>query len=134
MNSIKIPNKNYLLKNSVIKQKLKFKTLIRKLESIKKDNQLLEIKLIDKNKFVVEMEKFYKDMISDTDSINLIQGYGYLAFIQWNQSTRKLNNSINDLTTENIIQKKFSRDYEFFHTVSDSLNFLCDEFEKLENS
>ena len=133
MSSIKIPNKNSLLKNSVTKQKLKFKNLTRKLDSIKKDNQLLEIKLIDKNKFVVEMEKFYKDMISDTDSINLIQGYGYLAFIQWNQSTRKLNNSINDLTANNINQKKFSRDYEFFHTVSDSINFLCDEFEKLES-
>ena len=133
MNSIKIPNKNYLLKNSVIKQKLKFKTLIRKLESIKKDNQLLEIKLIDKNKFITDMEKFYKDMISDTDSIALIQGYDYLAFIQWNQNTQKLNNSINDLTTDNINQKKFSRDYAFFYTVSDSINFLCDEFEKLES-
>ena len=80
------------------------------------------------------MENFYKDMISDTNTITLIQGYDYLAFIQWNQSTQKLNNSINELTAENINQKKFSRDYEFFHTVSDSLNFLCDEFEKLENS
>ena len=63
----------------------------------------------------------------------LIQGYNYLAFIQWNQSTRKLNNSINDLTADNINKKKFSRDYEFFHAVSGSINFLCDEFEKLEN-
>ena len=75
----------------------------------------------------------YKDMISDTNTITLIQGYDYLAFIQWNQSTQKLNNSINDLTTDNINQKKFSRDYAFFYTVSDSINFLCDEFEKLES-
>jgi hypothetical protein len=133
MSSIKIPNKNSLLKDSVTKQKLKFKNLIRKLENINKANQLLQIQLIDKNKFVVEMEKFYKDMISDTNTITLIQGYDYLSFIQWNQSTRKLNNSINELTTDNINQRKFSRDYEFFHTVSNSINFLCDEFEKLES-
>jgi len=133
MKSIKMPNKDSLLKGSVIKQIKNFKNLIRKLEHIKKDNQLLEIKLIDKNKFITDMEKFYKDMIVDTDSITLIQGYDYLAFIQWNQSTQKLNNSINDLTTDNINQKKFSRDYAFFYTVSDSINFLCDEFEKLES-
>ena len=133
MNTIKKSDKNHSLKESIKKQKLNFKNLIRKLDNIKKDNQLLEIKLIDKNKFVLEMEKFYKDMISDTNTISLIQGYDYLAFIQWNQNTRKINNSISQLKDDSINQKKFSRDYGFFYTVSDSINFLCNEFEKLEN-
>jgi hypothetical protein len=133
MSSIKTPNKNPLLKDSIKKQKLKFKNLVRNLENIKKANQLLEIKLIDKNKFVLEMEKFYKDMISDTNTITLIQGYDYLAFIQWNQNTRKINNLINQLNNDSINQKKFTRDYDFFHTILDSLNFLCNEFEKLES-
>ena len=133
MKTIKKPNKNFLLKGSIKQQKLKFKNLISKLENIKKDNPLLEIKLIDKNKFILEMEEFYKDMISDTNTITLIQGYDYLAFIQWNQNTRKINNSINQLTADSINKKKFVRDYDFFYTVSNSINFLCNEFEKLES-
>ena len=78
------------------------------------------------------MEEFYIDLVSDTNTITLIQGYDYLAFIQWNQNTRKINNSISQLTNDSINQKKFSRDYGFFYTVSDSINFLCNEFEKLE--
>ena len=133
MNTIKKSDNNYSLKESIKKQKQKFKILIRSLENIKKDNHLLEIKLIDENKFVLEMEQFYKDMISDTNTISLIQGYDYLAFIQWNQNTRKINNSISQLNDDSINQKKFSRDYSFFYTVSDSINFLCNEFEKLES-
>ena len=79
------------------------------------------------------MEKFYKDLISDTSTAILIQGYDYLAFIKWNQSTRKINNSISKLTADSINQKKFIRDYDFFHTTSDSINFLCNEFQKLES-
>ena len=41
------------------------------------------------------MEGFYKDMISDINTVTLIQGYDYLVFIQWNQNTRKINNLIN---------------------------------------
>ena len=133
MKTIKEPNKNILFNDSIKKQKIKFKKLIRKLENIKKNNHLLEMKLINRNKFVLEMEGFYKDMISDINTVTLIQGYDYLVFIQWNQNTRKINNLINQLTADSINQKKFVRDFDFFKKASISIDFLCNEFEKLES-
>ena len=59
------------------------------------------------------MKKFYKELISDTTTLHLIQGYDYLGFIEWNQRNREVIEANEKIlnASEKFVDMKFKVDY-----------------------
>jgi len=133
LKKIKLPAKNKTLLDSIRKQLVKFgeiKNSIRKIE----DNYLVDNKkLIDERKFVLEMESFYVDLLKDKTTTAIIQGYDYMAFVEWSQQTKRIDNRGSKSLASNHIQKKSLRDRVFIISLLKTLEFLTHGFEKLEN-
>jgi hypothetical protein len=79
------------------------------------------------------MELFYLNLIEDKTTIALMQGYDYIGFVEWNQTTKKINKLTNKLPEVDSLEKKFIRDRLFINRLSNTISFLYFGFEKLEN-
>ena len=62
-----------------------------------------------------------------------MQGYDFIGFVEWNQTTKKINKLINKLREVDSLEKKFIRDRLFINRLSNTISFLYFGFEKLEN-
>ena len=81
----------------------KIKNAIKKIE----DKYLINNKQsIDERKFVLEMESFYVDLLKDKTTTDIMQGYDYIAFVEWNQKTKRIINTASKLSASDSIQKK----------------------------
>ena len=133
LKKLKLPTKNTSLLDSIRKQLVKFykiKNSIKKIE----DNYLVDNKkLIDERKFVLEMESFYVDLLKDKTTTAIMQGYDYMAFVEWSQQTKRINNTASKPLASNHIQKKKLRDRVFIIRLSKTIDFLTHGFKNLEN-
>ena len=78
------------------------------------------------------MESFYADLLRDEITTALIQGYDFIAFVEWNQKTKKLNNPANKQSANDSAHKKFLRDRVFITRLSKTIDFLRNGFRSLE--
>ena len=88
---------------------------------------------VDKRKYIIEMESFYLNLIKDKKTIALMQGYDYIGFVEWNQTTKRINKLSNKLPEVDSVEKKFIRDRLFINRLSNTISFLYFGFKKLEN-
>ena len=88
---------------------------------------------IDERKFVLEMESFYVDLLKDKTTTAIMQGYDYMAFVEWNQKTKRINNTASKSSASDSIQKKNLRDRVFIVRLSKAIDFLTHGFRNLEN-
>ena len=88
---------------------------------------------IDERKFVLEMESFYVDLLNDKTTTALMQGYDYIAFVEWNQKTKRITNTASKSSASDSIQKKNLRDRVFIVRLSKTIDFLTHGFRNLGN-
>jgi len=79
------------------------------------------------------MESFYVDLLKDKTTTALMQGYDYIAFLEWNQKTKRITNTASKSSASDSIQKKNLRDRVFIVRLSKTIDFLIHGFRKLEN-
>ena len=79
------------------------------------------------------MESFYVDLLKDKTSTAIMQGYDYIAFVEWHQKTKKINNAANKSSASDSIHKKNLRDRVFIVRLSKGIDFLTHGFRNLEN-
>ena len=89
--------------------------------------------LKDQRKFVLEMESFNVDLLKDKTTTAIMQGYDYIAVVEWNQKTKKINNTASKSSVSDSIQKKNLRDRVFILRLSKAIDFLTHGFKKLED-
>jgi len=133
LNNISSDQAEELIKRAEKKEEEKFNKVEHAIKKIR-DKHLIEgKKSIDTQQFVLEMESFYADLLRDETTTALMQGYDYIAFVEWNQKTKKLNNEEDKLSASDSIQKKFLRDRIFITRLSKTIVFLSNGFRNLEN-
>ena len=133
LKKIKLPTKNTSLLDSIRKQLVKFDKIKNSIKKIE-DNYLVDNKkLIDERKFFLEMEYFYVDLLKDKTTTAIMQGYDYMAFVEWSQQTKRINNTASKPLASNHIQKKKLRDRVFIIRLSKTIDFLTHGFKSLEN-
>ena len=133
LKKIKLPTKNTSLLDSIRKQLVKFDKIKNSIKKIE-DNYLVDNKkLIDERKFVLEMEYFYVDLLKDKTTTAIMQGYDYMAFVEWSQQTKRINNTASKPLASDQIQKKNLRDRVFIIKLSKTIDFLTHGFKNLEN-
>ena len=133
LKKIKLPTKNTSLLDSIRKQLVKFDKIKNSVKKIE-DNYLVDNKKsIDERKFVLEMEYFYVDLLKDKTTTAIMQGYDFMSFVEWNQQTKRINNTANKPLANDHIQKKNLRDRVFIIRLSKTIDFLTHGFKSLEN-
>jgi len=79
------------------------------------------------------MESFYVDLLKDKTTTAIMQGYDYMAFVEWNQKTKRINNTESKSSGSDRIQKKNLRDRVFLVRLSKTIEFLIQGFRNLGN-
>ncbi len=133
LKKIKLPMKNKSLSSSIRKQLDKFDKIKNAIKKIEGKYLINNKQAIDERKFVLEMESFYADLLKDKTTTAIMQGYDYIAFVEWNQKTKKINNAANKSSASDSIQKKNLRDQVFIVRLSKTIDFLIHGFRNLEN-
>ena len=81
--------------------------------SILKDGMETEEK--DKEKFLTEMDRIYRKLTENPELAQLLQGFSYKEFIEWNQANHKIHAS--NEPPEKINDLKLKRDQNFLPTL-----------------
>ena len=79
------------------------------------------------------MESFYVDLLKDKTTTAIMQGYDYIAFVEWNQKTKRITNTASKASANDNFQKRNLRDRVFIVRLSKTIDFLIHGFRKLEN-
>ena len=79
------------------------------------------------------MESFYVDFLNDKTTTALMQGYDYIAFVEWNQKTKRITNTASKSSANDNFQKRNLRDRVFIVRLSKAIDFLTHGFRNLEN-
>ena len=79
------------------------------------------------------MESFYVDLLKDKTTTALMQGYDYIAFVEWNQKTKRITNTASKSSANDNFQKRNLWDRVFIVGLSKTIDFLNPGFRKLEN-
>ena len=79
------------------------------------------------------MESFYVDLLKDKTTIALMQGYDYIAFVEWNQKTKRITNTASKSSANDSLQKKNLRDRVFIVRLSKTIDFLTHGFRNFGN-
>ena len=74
------------------------------------------------------MERFYVDLLSDAEAVQLLQAYSYPDFLRWNQDNHKIFVKSTDGSEET--DAKFERDKVFIKALLKSSNYLWHAFDK----
>ena len=52
------------------------------------------------------MESFYVDLLNDKTTTALMQGYDYIALVEWNQKTKRITNTASKSSANDNFQKR----------------------------
>ena len=129
MNRFKPPGSNKILSESIKKQKDKFISISNKIERIKVEFAMLNDASFNDKNFVLAMEVIYKDLLEDTPTLLLMQGYNFLGFIEWNLRNRKIIDNEGKKSEDDILKQKLIRDREFIKILEETSDFLYRGFE-----
>lgn len=81
--------------------------------------------------FVREMEAIYKTLVEDFDTIQLLQGYSYSEFLQWNQKHTEITKKAGTCPEEEILRLKLERDSRFIDVLCETADYLRQAFERM---
>ena len=127
----KLPSKTDALTAALQAQGEKLSALRRNLLDIK--NRFLKNTIrAGERQFVSEMETLYSSLVEDIDTIQLLQGYSYSNFLQWNQKYAEINRKAQSCTEEEILQLKLERDRPFLDILIETTDYLRQAFENME--
>jgi hypothetical protein len=75
------------------------------------------------------MESFYSDLLKDEITMALLQGYDYIAFVEWSQETKK----ITKLSENESAERKFQRDNIFIKKLAKTIDYLSNSLKKMKH-
>lgn len=117
----------------VLKEKARrFKDIHRQLETFKR-KYLDSIKEEEANRanFIDAMESFYKTLLKEEDTLQLLQGYAYSDFLQWNRESHQLAlRSAAGGEDEESRRARFERDRKFLEAVMKTAAVLGKAFQE----
>ncbi|MBI4383525.1 MAG: motility associated factor glycosyltransferase family protein [Nitrospinae bacterium] len=78
--------------------------------------------------FVAEMEALYKSLLDDPDTLQLLQGYAYSGFLQWNRTNNEIDRKTAWAPDADVLMEKFQRDRQFVEVLVESAEYLRGKF------
>lgn len=81
--------------------------------------------------FVTHMDSFYRVLLNQSETLQLMQGYSYMEFIEWNQENGRilLKKTIGGETE--VMEAKFIRDKKFLDVLEETTETLKNAFKKM---
>jgi len=122
-------NEKKELYHSVTKQKRIFNRLTSELNDIENKFIINDKFSTHGEEFVLTMEGLYRGLLNDITTLDLMQGYDYLGFIEWNQRNRKILEAEEEILKNNILQLKIIRDRDFLSVLIKTSKYLSRGFE-----
>ncbi|MBT5549781.1 MAG: motility associated factor glycosyltransferase family protein [Nitrospina sp.] len=84
----------------------------------------------DKRLFITEMQEIFKTIISNTETVLILQGYNFAGFSNWYRSNNQILRK-KELSTEgSFLDEEFERDLKFLEVLVESVEYLMINFEK----
>ncbi len=105
-------------------QNQKLTDLIQRLKGLKSKVGHANGNICEIRKFIEEMDMFYRELLEDTATLKLLQGYAYSEFLDWNRSFIEFQEMANDTDDEELIKKRFERDSCFLDVLINSVEFI----------
>jgi len=133
LKNIKLPTQDKSLLVSIRNQLDKFDKIRNTIKRIEEKYPIDNKKIIDEQKFVLEMESLYVDLLEDKTTTAIMQGYDYIGFVEWNQKTKRINTMLSKISASDSIQNKNKRDRVFIVRLSKTIDFLIQGFRNLED-
>jgi hypothetical protein len=129
LKTIKKSKKNKSFVDSIKNQLERFNAIKISLKVI--NNKYLSGKELSKKRpqFILEMESFYSDLLKDEITMALLQGYDYIAFVEWSQETKK----ITKLSENESAERKFQRDNIFIKKLAKTIDYLSNSLKKMKH-
>ncbi|GJL78227.1 MAG: hypothetical protein NPINA01_12160 [Nitrospinaceae bacterium] len=127
-----LPMKSFQkVKSEVMAQGRRFGTVVNEIATIK-SNYLnsSECSAGLQEEFVMRMEKLYRALLDDSETLQLMQGYSYGGFIEWKQESEK-NVIQEEMASKEVLASKFQRDIKFVEVLQESAETLRNEFNKM---
>jgi hypothetical protein len=84
-----------------------------------------------KQSFVGEMDKFYRFLLDQPETLKLLQGYSYMEFIEWNQENVRILKKEENGPKSEILEDKFNRDKKFLNVLVETAETLRNAFKKM---
>ncbi len=84
-----------------------------------------------KREFVQHIDKFYRFLLDQPETLQLMQGYSYIGFIEWNQENGRILLKEERGREREILEDKFRRDKKFLDVLENAAGSLKDAFNKM---
>ncbi len=84
----------------------------------------------NKQLFIDEMETLYKNLLEYEETALLLQGYDFSGFSDWYRSNSHILSEKELSGDYSLLDEEFARDLKFLDVLSDSVEYLCVNFEK----
>lgn len=118
------------IKSDLIEQSKRF-------NKIHRDVQKMRVRFIDsyketeshKNEFVGSMEGLFQFLLDQPETLELMQGYAYAGFIEWNRQNGKI--AIKEEKSADVLEDRFQRDKKFLDVLEETAETLKKAFDKM---
>ncbi|MBI4389841.1 MAG: motility associated factor glycosyltransferase family protein [Nitrospinae bacterium] len=81
--------------------------------------------------FVAGMGSLLKFLLDDPDTLQLLQGYAYSGFMQWNQASNEIERKVAWTPEADVLMEKYQRDRRFAAVLMESAEYLRGQFSAL---
>jgi hypothetical protein len=118
----------------LIEQSARFDKIVQKTQKLQ-SMYLTASPLTDglKKEFVGRMDKFYRFLLDQPETLQLMQGYSYMEFIEWNQENGRIMLKESSEKEKEILEDKFNRDKIFLDVLENVADTLKNAFNKMAN-
>lgn len=118
------------LKDSAFSQIRNLKDISGRLDAIK--SKYLETSKSDnKQSFIDEMESLYRSILEYEETALLLQGYNFSGFSDWYCSNSQILSKKEMSANFSLLDEEFDRDLKFLDVLTNSVEYLRANFEKL---
>ena len=126
------PNHFEKMNHELIEQSKRFDKVFQEIGKMK-SSYLNSSTITDnlKKKFVRNMNEFYRFLFDQQKTLELMQGYSYVGFIEWNQQNGKIEIKEGKGPEREILEDKFQRDKKFLQVLEEAADTLRKGFIKM---
>jgi len=116
----------------LIEQAGRFNKIVQAIQEMKsnyKKHPLMSDSL--KREWVHRMDKLYRFLLDQPETLQLMQGYSYMGFIEWNQENGRILLKEEYGPESEILEDKFNRDKKFLDVLEEAADTLRNAFRKM---
>ncbi len=129
---IQRPKPLQTMHSELIEQSERFNKIVQKIQKIH-SIYLTPTPITDtlRSEFVRHMDKFYCFLLGQSETLQLMQGYSYMEFIEWNQENGRILLKEDSGQEREILEDKFKRDKKFLDVLENAAGSLKGAFNKM---